>query len=470
MKTGSGRDGRVIVLGAGPAGLSAAMRLAAEGRPVTVLEKKGSVGGLSGSFPWKGHTLDYGPHTFHMKEPEITGFIRSLYMDDPAELLEGKRNIYVYLKKRMFHYPLSAFEVLMRLNPFLTARAIIEFMLVSLIYKLIYVPEDNFESWGIRRFGRTLYNLCFGNYTEKVWKMPAKEISFRFASEKVRGIDFMALVRKMLRIRGQSLLTSFWTDWIYPVAGSYDIYERMRKAIVENGGEVLLNVSISRIYHDNGKITSVEFETAGAGRKAPCEWLISTIPVNSLLTLLHPRPSDFALYHASKLSYRSLILVYVEINLEKVHDAQWFYLLDEHFVSNRVSEQRNIRPSMIEAGKNVLTFEITCRENDALWEMEDTKLVELVKEDMAKIAFMKEIDILDSTVVRIRNAYEVYDLDFDRHLDVVMDHIRGIQNLISTGRKGLFLQNDIHDSVRMGLDSAKLIAGKHSENGGGNPR
>lgn len=451
-------DKRVIVLGAGPAGLSAAMRLAAKGIPVTVLEKKGSVGGMSGSFRWKGYTLDYGPHTLHVKDPEITGLVKTLYEEDPQELLEGKRNIYVYLKGKMFHYPLSALEVLGRLNPFLTIKAIMEFLMVSLIYKLIYVPEDNFESWGIRRFGKTLYNLCFGAYTEKVWKMPARQMSFRFASEKVRGLDFKTLIKKMFRVRGQTLLTAFWTNWLYPKTGSFDIYNRMKKQIEEEGEKVLLNTRILKINHDNGRITSVEFEVNGTKQNKQCEWLISTIPIKSLAILLHPPPSDFVLYHARKLGYRSLILVYLEIDSEKVHDAHWFYLLDGHFFSNRVSEQRNISPSTIPAGRNILAFEITCRENDHIWNMEDHELLDLVKEDMAKIAFMKGINTLDSRVVRLKDAYEVYDLDFNKHLDVLTDYMRGLPNCIITGRKGLFLQNDIHDSVMMGMDAADLIA------------
>ena len=459
----------IVIIGAGPAGLSAAWFLANAGHRVTVLERADAVGGLSSSFNWKGNTLDYGPHTFHVRDPEITRFIEDRFCQDPEELIKGKRNICVYLRNKMFRYPLSAPEVLLKLNPYFTLKALIQFTGTSLLYQFLSIPYDNFESWGIHRFGKSLYNLCFGSYTEKVWKMPAHEISYKFASEKVRGLDFKALIKKLLRIRSETLIQTFWSDWIYPSKGSIVLFERLKREIEEKCGKVLLNAPVVHVVHENKRVKAVEYLTDGVSNSISCDWLISTAPVRDLLFLLAPPAGDFFLYSASKLKYRSLILVYLEINKIKVHDAQWFYLLDEHFVSNRVSEQRNISPSMIGSGKNVLTFEITCRENDALWEMEDTKLVELVKEDMAKIAFMKEIDILDSTVVRIRNAYEVYALDFDRHLDVVMDHIRGIQNLISTGRKGLFLQNDIHDSVRMGLDSAKLIAGKHSENGGDNP-
>lgn len=451
---------RVVVLGAGPTGLAAAWRLVSEGYPVTVIEKEPHVGGLSGSFRWRGHTLDYGPHTFHVKEPAMTELVRSFYRDDPDTLLEGTKNIYVYLRGKMFHYPLSAMEVLLRLNPFFTARAIFDFLMVSALYRIIYVSEDNFESWGIKRFGKALYNLCFGAYTEKVWKMSAKRISHKFASDRVRGMDFKELLRRMLRIQGQTILMAFWTDWLYPKGGSFDLYERMRRAIEAKGGEVLTDSSLARVRTAEGKVRSVECTRGGETRSVPCGRVVSTVPLNALIRALDPPPSDFVLYHASKLHYRSLLVACMEVEGGPIHDAQWFYLLDPQFECNRVSLQYNVSPATMREGTQIVSFEITCAWGDALWNRGDEEIIAMARRDMERIKFMRGRTIVHAMVARVRDAYEVYDLDFDRHLDVVMDRLADIGNCISTGRKGLFLQNDIHDSMKMGIEAAERIIGR----------
>ena len=448
----------VVILGAGPAGLACAHRILRDSqRQVVVVDKAPVVGGAGASFRWKGHTLDYGPHAFHTRGDEPEKLVRGLFAAEPQALLEGRKQVHVYLKGKRFRYPLQVREALLKLNPILSLRIIIEFVITSVFHALVSIPIDNFENWGRKRFGSTLYRMSFGDYTEKVWKTGASKISEKFASEKIQGFNFINLVKRLLRVGGQ-VTEPYYQTWIYHRHGSGSIYERLAAEVRSMGGEILLGADVKSVPVEGKRVRCVSVEHAGAPRRLPCHTLVSSIGLPQLIKLMDDTVPFSVRHSAAKLAYTSLIVAYVEFDVERVSDDHWFYLLEKEFAFNRVTEQKNLSPFTMEPGKTVLSLELTCRLGDETWLMSDAEVFELVKRDCRRIDFVPVDRITDYVVKRVPDVYEIYYKHFDQHADVVLGHLRELENVVTIGRRGLFLQGDMHQAVEMGLAMGTILA------------
>jgi len=456
----------IVILGAGPAGLACAHRILRDSRKgVVVVDRAPVVGGAGASFRWKGHTLDYGPHAFHTRGDEPEQLVRALFASDPGILLEGRKQVHVYLKGKRFRYPLQVREALLKFNPLLSLRIIAEFLITSVFHALVSIPIDNFENWGRKRFGGTLYRMSFGDYTEKVWKTSPAKISEKFASEKIQGFNFIGLVKRLLRFGGQ-VTEPYYQTWIYHRHGSGQIYERMADEIRKMGGEILLEADIKEVAVEGKRVRRVSVVHGGVPRELPCETLVSSIGLGQLVKLMGDAVPFSVRHAASKLAYTSLVLAYVEFDVDRVSDDHWFYLLEKEFAFNRVTEQKNLSPDTMEPGKTVLSLELTCRLGDEIWRLSDEEVFALVRRDCARIHFVPAGRITDYAIKRVPNVYEIYYKHFDQHADLVLGHLRELGNVVSIGRRGLFLQGDMHQAVEMGLAMGTLLAADRPDAGG----
>ena len=453
----------VVVLGAGPAGLACAHELLLnQPRPrVIVLDRAKVPGGAGASFSWKGHTLDYGPHAFHTRGDSPERLVRSLFKDSPDELLTGTKQVRVFLTGRFFKYPLRVKEALLKFNPLLTMKIISEFLMTTIIHQIVSIPVESFEDWGRKRFGSTLYRLSFGNYTKKVWKTDPNRISRRFASEKIQGFSFINLIKKLLRVGGQ-VTEPYYQTWVYPKKGSGVMFMKLADQIREMGGDIILEAQVTGIESDGHKLNAVTFSKEGKEQVVNPDFVVNALSLPLFIDFLGDKAPFFIRQHASKLRYISMVLVYVEFSVEKIGEDNWFYLLDDKFVSNRVTEQKNISSFTMEPGKTVLSFELTCRPEDEMWAKTDEELYNIVVSDCKKIPLLaKKIDtITDYIVRRAPNVYECYYKNFDVHAEPVLDYIQqDLHNAVTIGRRGMFLQGDMHQSVEMGISMGKLLSG-----------
>ena len=451
----------IVILGAGPAGLACAHRILKKepGAKVLVLDSAPFVGGAGASFRWKGHTLDYGPHAFHTRGGEPEALVRELFAADPDMLAEGRKQVHVYLNGKRLKYPLQIGESLLKFNPLRSFVIIVEFLLTSLFHAVVSIPIENFENWGRKRFGSSLYKMSFGDYTEKVWKTEASKISEKFASEKIQGFSFVNLVRRLFRIGGQ-VTEPYFQTWIYHKHGSGELYLRLAEEIRRMGGEILLGVTVRAVNHACGRVHSLTVARPDGAQDLPCSWLVNTIPLPYFVHLFGEQLPYTVRWQASKLRYISLVLVYLEFALERVGTDHWFYLLDPKFKFNRVTEQKNLGPATMEPGKTVLSFELTCRVGDDLWRMSDAELFDLAKADCRNIHFIRDkMDrITDFQVKRVPNVYEIYFKHVDQHAEMLLGYLGEFVNVCSIGRRGLFLQGDQHQSVEMGLKMGDILS------------
>jgi protoporphyrinogen oxidase len=448
----------VVVLGAGPAGISAAWRLAERGIPVTVLERDSAVGGMGKTITVGNYLVDYGPHTFHIRETEesraIHEAIKPLFGADPLILTRGTR---VLLRGKEYVYPLEMLQVLTGVSPLLSFRIVFDYAVASL--KSMLAPpkkEDSFEEWGVRNLGRTLYDLCFGIYSARVWGLPTSQISSKQA-QRVAKLNLKNIILRTLGIRADP--ATYFTKYMYPRKGISVLFENMAAETCKHGGCVRLESPVVRLERDGGRIRRVVYRHEGSEKTIECDGVLSTLPLPALVDLIQPALPQSVAEHAKKLRYRSLKLIYITLKRPQLTDYHWVYLLDEQFRVNRMSEQKNVSSEMVPADRTVLCIELSLWRDEPLWRASDEDIYRIALNDLLQMGYgVKESEVEDYFVTDIPTAYPVYELNFEDHLIPTLEGVHGVPNLMTLGRHGLFLNNSMDDNVLLGMKVADQIA------------
>jgi protoporphyrinogen oxidase len=448
----------VVVIGAGPAGMSAAWQLARRGVRVQVIEKEDVVGGLARTICRReGFCYDYGPHTFHIRETEtsrqVVAEILSLLGDQYDELDRGTR---IYLEGKYLTYPPQMREVLREVSLGLGARIGLDYVYASLRYALSpALQEDSFEDWGVRNLGRTLYNTFFGLYSEKVWGISMSQVSSRQA-QRVAKLNLRNILLRMLKVKADP--ETYFIKYLYPHSGIGGLYQRMADEVRSLGGTIHLGATATRIEIEGQRVRAVSYEQGGQERQIACSSLVSTLPVAEVATAMVPSPSPAALETATKLRYRSLILIYLVVNRSRVTDYHWCYLIEPRFKCNRFSEQKNVNPRMLPKDQTVLCVEASCEYGDERWRMPDEALGRMAIDDLVQMGILNAEEVEEHFVVRIQHAYPIYRLGFERQLYDLLSELHQVDSFYSIGRHGLFVNNSMDDNVGMGIRVAVHIA------------
>src|SRR5436309_3385060 len=253
---------KIVVLGAGPAGMSAAWRLSELGYPVTVLEKDTVVGGMGKTITVGKYAVDYGPHTFHIRETEesraIHEAIRPFFGDDPLILTRGTR---VLLRGKEYVYPLEMLQVLTGVSPLLSARIVFDYLIASVKSSLAPARnEHSFEEWGVRNLGRTLYDLCFGIYSARVWGLPTSQISSKQA-QRVAKLNLKNIILRTLGIQADP--ATYFTKYMYPRQGISVLFQNMAAEVRKRGNDLRLNAPAVRLERDGDRIARVVYKENG---------------------------------------------------------------------------------------------------------------------------------------------------------------------------------------------------------------
>ena len=448
---------RVVILGAGPAGITAAWRLSELGYPVTVLERDDAVGGMARTINVGKYAVDFGPHTFHVRETDesrrVLASIKRFFGDDPLILTRGTR---VLLRGKEYVYPLEMLQVLKGVSPFLSARIVFDYLMATL--KSTFAPakkEDSFEEWGVRNLGRTLYDLCFGIYSERVWGLPTSQISSKQA-QRVAKLNLKNIILRTLGINADP--ATYFTKYMYPRKGISLLYEGMAAEVRAAGNVIKLQAPAVRLEREGDRVTRVAYTESGQQKTIDCDILLSTLPLPSLVSMMSPALPAPVVAHAAKLKYRSLKLIYIALKRARMTDYHWVYLLDEQFRVNRLTEQKNVSTDMVPPDSTVLCIELSLWKDEPLWQASDEEVFQLALRDLMKMGYgVTPGEVLEYHVTDIPTAYPVYELNFEEHLIPVLDGVHEVPNLLTLGRHGLFLNNSMDDNVLLGMQIADHI-------------
>ena len=449
---------RVVVLGAGPAGMSAAWRLSERGVPVTVLERDGAVGGMGKTIKLGDYYVDYGPHTFHIRETEesrkIHEAIQPFFGENPLVLTRGTR---VLLRGKEYVYPLEMLQVLTGVSPMLSFRIIFDYVVASV--KSTIAPakkEHSFEEWGVRNLGRTLYDLCFGIYSARVWGLPTSQISSKQA-QRVAKLNLRNIILRTLGIKADP--ATYFTKYMYPRQGISVLFESMADVVRKKEQCIHLDSPVVRLQRQGDRITHVVYRQDGREQTIECAGVISTLPLPLLVDLIEPRLPQTVVDHAKKLRYRSLKLIYIALKRTQLTDYHWVYLLDEHYRVNRMSEQKNVSRDMVPPDRTVLCIELSCWRDEPVWNASAEEIYRIALDDLLKMGYgISESEVTDYYVTDIATAYPVYELNFEDHLIPALEGVHAVPNLLTLGRHGLFLNNSMDDNVLLGMKVADQIA------------
>jgi protoporphyrinogen oxidase len=438
--------------------MTAAWRLSELGYPVTVFERDEAVGGMGRTIEVAGgYRADFGPHTFHIRETDesraVIEAIRPFFGEDPLILTRGTR---VLLRGKEYIYPLELLQVLTGVSPLLSARIVFDYVMATM--KTSFSPprrEDSFEEWGVRNLGRTLYDLCFGIYSARVWGLPTSQISSKQA-QRVAKLNLKNIVLRVFGIKADP--ATYFTKYMYPRKGISLLYEGMAEEVRRRGNCIRLGAAVTRLEREGDRIRRVICRQAGAEHAVDCDLVLSTLPLPSLVSMITPGLSQAVVDHAAKLRYRSLKLIYIVLRRPRMTDYHWVYLLDAQFRVNRLSEQKNVSPDMVPPDRTVLCIELSLWRDEPLWQESDEEIYRLALKDLMKMGYnVTESEVEAYHVTDIPTAYPVYELNFEEHLIPVLEGVHSVPNVMTLGRHGLFLNNSMDDNVLLGMKIAEHI-------------
>ena len=453
---------RYTILGAGLAGLSTGYNLVKGGQTVSLLEREKYVGGLAASFQIDGYTFDLGPHRFHTRNQRVHKQVEEML---GANVHWRNRLSRIFMLGKFFNYPLKAGNVIRNLPPWILARAFLDYLAIRIRDRVRPIPDDCFQNWVLKRFGRTLYRLFFGTYTEKAWGMPCTQISADWAAQRITVLNLMDTVKKTL-IRPKNEPRTLVSKFIYPMHGGIGTLARRYAEEIERAGgnRILTGAKIERIRWSGDLVTAVDLTHDCEQTTEPVETLISTIPLTSALELFDPAPPEAILQSKRSLRYKAIVFVMLKLNRDKVTDDHWVYLPEQHLKVHRISEFKNFSQHCAPDGKTLVAAEITCNHEDHIWNMEKAGLIDLAAADLVKLGLIRRDEVIDGYIHRERFSYPLYDLTYHDHVKACLDWMKRFKNFHSTGRQGLFQYGNMDHSIAMGLVLAeRLLKGTGGE-------
>jgi protoporphyrinogen oxidase len=458
--TATNAERPVVVIGAGPAGLTAALQLAELGVPVLVVEANQRVGGLAQTVEYKGFRFDIGGHRFFTKVPAVRELWRSMLGSD---FLKRPRLSRILFDGKFFDYPLKPVDALFNLG-------IVRIIAILASYIRVMVrpihPEVSFEDWVTNRFGRRLFRLFFQTYTEKVWGIPCRAISARWAAQRIQGLCLRTAVVNMLapwlNRRPDRQVKSLVDEFEYPRLGPGMMWEAFAARIERLGGSVLLNARVSAVVHDGLIVHGVRIEHAdGRRREQPVANVISTMALTHLVKSLGPTAPLSVRQAAFGLRYRDFITVAVVVDRPHLFPDNWIYIHDPSVRVGRIQNFKNWSADMVpDPSKTCLGLEYFCTEADDVSSLSDGQLVELAKTELKAIGLVDPRWIVDATVVRVPKAYPVYDEDYDKCVSAIRAYVSGFANLQTIGRNGTHTYNNQDHSMVMGMLAARNLFGE----------
>lgn len=490
---------KVVIIGAGPAGLTSARELVKEkGFEVLVLEESDAFGGISQTLRYKNNRMDIGGHRFFSKNEEVMNWWSermplqgapafddkilgrekplSAGGPDPEKedrvMLIRRRVSRIYYLNRFFDYPISMkFQTFKNMGLWRTIKAGFSY-LYSCVHKL---PETSLENFYINRFGKVLYSMFFEGYTEKLWGRHPNEISADWGAQRVKGLSISALIKdifkkafgkKNSKNSETSLIEEFW----YPKYGPGQLWESVADEIKSAGGEILVNHKVVKVLCENGCVVGVVCKTPDGEKTISGDIFISSMPICDLVLAMNDEKSDDVIRIARGLPYRDFVTVGLlvrrlnlknETNIKTLSDIVpdcWIYVQEPNVKLGRIQIFNNWSPYMVQKPEDDvwLGLEYFCKEGDEFWSLSDEDLIKFASNELEKMGIIKASDVIDATIKRVKKAYPAYFDTYDE-IDKVISYLNSFNNLFCVGRNGQHRYNNMDHSMLTAIYASNMI-------------
>lgn len=483
---------KAIIIGAGPAGLTAAYKLLKETDIVPIIyEESNIIGGISQTYEYKGNRMDVGGHRFFTKNDEVMNLWKEILevQGKPSldEIILNESKQYegtadpetqdnVFLKRRrvsrilylrkFFDYPISLkFKTFTNMGFWRTMKAGFGYIHSSIFKK----KEDSLENFYINRFGAPLYHMFFEDYTTKVWGRSPKEISADWGAQRVKGLSLFktlwTAITKPFRKKSKKVETSLIEEYYYPKKGPGQLYSLMADKIIEMGGKIYFDSKVEKIHQTNNKIDYIIVN----GNKVEGDYYISSMPIKDLVTNMNDVDEDLNDI-ASNLPYRDFITVGLLLNKLKLQNKTkfktvnnivpdcWIYIQEKDVKIGRLQIFNNWSPYMVDdINKHIFVgLEYFCNENDELWNMEAQQFVDFAIDELVKINVIDKEDVVDGCQLKVKKAYPAY-FDSYEHFDKLKEFLNGFDNLYCIGRNGQHRYNNMDHSMLTAIETVRVI-------------
>jgi protoporphyrinogen oxidase len=506
-KAATDGSGKVaVIIGAGPAGLTAAYQLLTQTsiKPI-VLEKTELLGGISTTINYKGNRMDIGGHRFFSKSDRVMEWWLQMLpleeLDRPTQviayhnqvrLLNGgshapradlddrvmlirPRKSRIYFQQKFFDYPLRLNqETVLKLGLLKTMRIGLSYFR-SLMFPI--KPESSLEDFFINRFGRELYKTFFQSYTEKVWGLACNEISAEWGAQRVKGLSIKEALRHSIkRIFGKNqdfsqknTETSLIERFMYPKYGPGQMWEEVARQIRELGGEILTACEVDKLHVEGSEVRGVRIikKENGTTQYVTADYVFSTMPVKELVRALDTNVPSEILEISDGLLYRDFVTVGLLLKKLTVADNgnehselisdNWIYIQEPDVRVGRLQIFNNWSPYLVEDKSKIwVGLEYFCNETDSLWQMTDPELIDLATQEMVRMGFIEKSDVIDANVVRMPKTYPAYFGTYYR-FDELRSFLDQFENLFLVGRNGMHKYNNQDHSMLTAMTAVDNI-------------
>ncbi|HEY6912920.1 MAG TPA: FAD-dependent oxidoreductase [Myxococcales bacterium] len=442
-------DNDVVVMGAGLAGLSAGHALTRAGAQVRILEQGPAVGGLARTVESGPFRFDLGGHRLFTADDSIRGLVEGLLGEESSTVA---RKSQIFLRGRYIDYPLRPFNAMSGLG----ARTAMRIALDQLRRR--EGAMVSLEDWVVAHFGRTLFDIYFKPYSEKVWGLGCQDISMDWVAQRIQGLSLgAALKNALLRGSGRSIRT-LADSFVYPRAGIGRIAERLCEEVqAQARNDVVCNIEVSRLYHDGRSVWSAALRDGVHTSSIRGRAFVSTVPITALVRMLDPKPPAAVLRAAGSLRFRDLVVVAVMLHRRRATAQSWLYFPDHSVSFGRIHEPTNWSAAMAPPGKTLLVAERFCFRGDDTWESSDGELAGQTVDDLHRLGIVSRSQVIGSSVVRVPKAYPLFAVGYREHCEAIRSYLGRFTNLFTAGRGGTFSYFNMDHAMASGTRAAGQV-------------
>jgi protoporphyrinogen oxidase len=458
---GDARSGDpVVVIGAGPAGLTAAYELVKAGDPVVVAEADDVVGGISRTVLRDGWRFDIGGHRFFTKVRPVEALWHEILPEE--DFLLRPRKSRIFYAGKYYDYPLRPVNAIRNAGPIKA----VEWGL-SYLWARVRPPKDqtNYEGWLVARFGWRLYRTFFKTYTEKVWGIPVSEMPADFAAQRVKNLDLgKAIINALTPKRNQTEITTLIEEFRYPRFGPGMMWEVCREKVEAAGGDVRMQTRARAIHVAGGRAEAVTLEHAGQSVRQAASHVISSMPMAQLVRAIDPPPTDDVLAAADDLQYRDFLTVAVVIPEELGFPDNWIYVHSPDVKVGRIQNFGAWSPYMVKEGRTCLGLEYFVFEGDGMWTTSDEDLIALASRELEVLGLVPAAAVQQGYVVRVPKAYPTYDFAYQDNVATIVKWLDvNAPNVYPVGRNGMHKYNNQDHSMYTAMLTVENIHGANHD-------